>query len=99
MDSKTIKALIEVASKSENQEALDGVLEVQQIVADNADKDARLAALQAKYDEDVTKLKERNITLTGDLAHFAAKVGIATQEPEKPKDRNAIYQEYNMRRM
>lgn len=98
MDLEKIKALIKVASESEDKDALDGAVELQALIAADAEKAAQLEALQAKYDADTQSLKDKWRNASDQLAHFISSVGSPHDDDEPvKKDRATIYREYNAR--
>ena len=98
MDLEKIKALIRVASESDDQDALDGAVELQELINSHDELTAQLEALQAKYDEDTQTLKDKWRSASDQLALFIAKVGVGTEgEDTKGKSREELYREYMLR--
>ena len=98
MDLEKIKALIKVASESDNQDALDGAVELQSLINAHDELAAQLEALQAKYDADTQTLRDKWRNASDKLAQFIAKVGVGVEdETDKGKSREELYREYRLR--
>lgn len=98
MDVEKIKALIKVASESDDQDALDGVVELQELINEHDEMSAQLEALQAKYDADTQSLRDKWRNASDQLAQFIAKVGVGVEEEStKGKSREELYREYSLR--
>lgn len=98
MDLEKIKALIRVASESDDQDALDGAVELQALINERDEMAAQLEALQTKYDEDTQTLKDKWRSASDQLAQFIAKVGVGVEEEStKGKSREELYKEYMLR--
>lgn len=96
MDEKTIKALLTVAGSSSDPDAVDGVLQVQELIKERNAFEAELASVKAKAESDATEYKERLDKATRDMAHIIATVGITKREPEKTStDRAEAYRKHN----
>lgn len=98
MDLEKIKALIRVASESDDQDALDGAVELQALINSHNELSAQLEALQAKYDADTQSLRDKWRAASDQLAQFIAKVGMGVEdETDKGKSREELYREYRLR--
>jgi len=98
VDLEKIKALIKVASESDDQDALDGAVELQKLINEHDEMSAQLEALQAKYDADTQTLKDKWRNASDQLAQFIAKVGVGVdEESTKGKSREELYREYRLR--
>lgn len=98
MDLEKIKALIRVASESDDQDALDGAVELQALINSHEELTAQLEDLQAKYDADTQSLRDKWRNASDQLAQFIAKVGVGVgDETDKGKSREELYREYMLR--
>jgi len=98
VDLEKIKALIRVASESDDQDALDGAVELQALINSHDELSAQLEALQAKYDADTQNLRDKWRNASDQLAQFIAKVGVGVEEEfTKGKSREELYREYSLR--
>ena len=96
MDEKTIKALLTVAGSSSDPDAVDGVLQVQELIKERNAFELELKAVKEKAAADAEEYKERLDKATRDMAHIIANTGITKREPEKTHtSREEAYRKHN----
>lgn len=83
LDEKTIQKLIEIASKSAEPDAVEGVLAVQQLMQDNKDLKASLETLKADSEKEKAGLQAELDKATRTMARLIAQNGCMQEEEEQ----------------
>lgn len=96
VDEKTLKALIEIASKSAEPDAVEGVLAVQELMQENSELKTSIEALKTTYQNEVEGLRSELDKATRTMAKLIAQNGYIQKEDEEPKpvDKRALVQKF-----
>lgn len=87
VDEKTLKALIEVASKSTDPDAVEGVLAVQELINENSTLKTALQTLKQDSEKEVKRLEDELGKATRTMARLMTQNGII----DKPDEDVEVY--------